>query len=241
MLAEAHEAGHILDEEQLAFLADPRIPADQAQTNIPHNATFQTEDLDTYDSDCDDLSTAQAVLMANISKTMILVSQRNAQRINSPWYDGAVISKTHVAMPVIDDEETLILEEEMDVLSELPKVSLLNASLKNLKFHLTQFDSVVKKRTTPSALEEDSVMSVSDESRVTYTEVSSPFEDLSDIGSPRADDHEYLKLPRMPDDPYVEADLQAPPSPDYVPGPEEPEQAPPSPELYSGLEAYLMI
>ncbi|GKD03730.1 hypothetical protein Tco_1178704, partial [Tanacetum coccineum] len=31
-------------------------------------------------------------------------------------------------------------------------------------------------------------------------------------------------------DPYVEADLQAPPSPDYVPGPEEPEQAPPLPD-----------
>ncbi|GJV88184.1 hypothetical protein Tco_1532122 [Tanacetum coccineum] len=46
---------------------DLGIPANQAQTIIPHNAAFQTEDLDTYDSDCDDLSTAQAVLMANIS------------------------------------------------------------------------------------------------------------------------------------------------------------------------------
>ncbi|GKF99332.1 hypothetical protein Tco_0298115, partial [Tanacetum coccineum] len=42
-----------------------------------------------------------------------------------------------------------------DVPSELPKVSLVNASLKKLKFHLTQFDTVVKKRTTPNALEED--------------------------------------------------------------------------------------
>ncbi|GJT13063.1 hypothetical protein Tco_0860105 [Tanacetum coccineum] len=66
----------------------------------------------------------------------------------------------------------------------------------------------------------------SDESGVTYTEVSSPFEGLSDIGSPRADDHEYLELPWMPEDPYVEAALQAPPSPDYVPGPEEPESTP---------------
>ncbi|GJW43716.1 hypothetical protein Tco_0072515 [Tanacetum coccineum] len=54
-------------EEQLAFLADPVIPASQAQAIIPHNAAFQTEDLDTYDSDYDGLSTAQAVLMANIS------------------------------------------------------------------------------------------------------------------------------------------------------------------------------
>ncbi|GJZ34804.1 reverse transcriptase domain-containing protein [Tanacetum coccineum] len=395
MLAEAQEAGQILDEEQLAFLADPGIPASQAQTVIPHNAAFQTEDLDTYDSDCDDLSTAQAVLMANISNygsdiisevpnsetylndmdnqsvhalqdfeqspvmdftdneissdsniipysqylqetqqatvqdtnlqaqqdSMILsvIEQMSEQMINhvNNWekankeqknesitaeeklalkeqidsleqnlskqikekeslfktftvfkneskekenkymeneidlekkikeldnivykvgqsaqtrikptlHDGAVISKTHVAMHVIDDEERLILEEDsrskmfekakdpevienkishklidyeklnsliedfetcfspqqelsaeqafwfhtfnptiepsysppviLDVPSELPKVSLVNTILKKLKFHLTQFDSVLKKMITPSALEED--------------------------------------------------------------------------------------
>ncbi|GJU34893.1 hypothetical protein Tco_1183247 [Tanacetum coccineum] len=50
---EAKEARQILDEEQLAFLVDPGIPASQAQTVIPYNAAFQTEDLDTYDSDCE--------------------------------------------------------------------------------------------------------------------------------------------------------------------------------------------
>ncbi|GJR87394.1 hypothetical protein Tco_0211405 [Tanacetum coccineum] len=79
-------------------------------------------------------------------------------------------------------------------------------------------------------------MSDSDESGVTYTEVSSPFEGLSDIGSPRADDHEYLELPGMPEDPYVEAALQTPHSPDYVTGPEEPEQTPPSPDYVPGPE-----
>ncbi|GJZ14068.1 retrovirus-related pol polyprotein from transposon TNT 1-94 [Tanacetum coccineum] len=358
MLVEAHEAGHILDEEQLAFLADPG-----------------TEDLDTYDSDCDDISNAKAVLMANISnfgsdvisevphsetylnemenqsvlamqdfeqppavditdneihidsniipkmseqminhvnnwekankehnsesvttelkrykelfktfdqrlnidlsshekmidsqmddmikeklalkeqvdsleknllkqiKEKECLSQtftvfkneskekedkymeneidlekkikeldniiykvgyqnpfylRKAQQIKPTLYDGIVISDKHVAMPVIDDEDTLILEDrsrskilfedfgkrftpqqevdaeqafwfrisnptiessnpppvKVEVPSELSKVSLVNASLKKLKFHLTQFDSVVKKRTTPDA------------------------------------------------------------------------------------------
>ncbi|GKE07185.1 hypothetical protein Tco_1399203 [Tanacetum coccineum] len=46
MLTEAQEAGQILDEEQLEFL---------------------TEDLDAYDSDCDDVSNAKAVLMDNLS------------------------------------------------------------------------------------------------------------------------------------------------------------------------------
>ncbi|GJS69499.1 retrovirus-related pol polyprotein from transposon TNT 1-94 [Tanacetum coccineum] len=68
MLAEAQEARQILDEEQLAFLADPGVPNSQAvQTIIPNNAAFQTEDLDTYDSDCDDVLNAKAILMANIS------------------------------------------------------------------------------------------------------------------------------------------------------------------------------
>ncbi|GJY11999.1 retrovirus-related pol polyprotein from transposon TNT 1-94 [Tanacetum coccineum] len=68
MLAEAQKAGQILDEEQLAFLADPRISeAPVALQIIPQNSAFQTEDLDAYDSDCDDLSSAKAIPMANLS------------------------------------------------------------------------------------------------------------------------------------------------------------------------------
>nr|GEV52787.1 hypothetical protein [Tanacetum cinerariifolium] len=68
MLTEAQEARQILDEEELAFLADLGVPDSQVvQTIVPNNDTFETEDLDTYDSDCDDASNAKAVLMANIS------------------------------------------------------------------------------------------------------------------------------------------------------------------------------
>ncbi|GKF38984.1 hypothetical protein Tco_0119045, partial [Tanacetum coccineum] len=56
-------------------------------------------------------------------------------------------------------------------------------------------------------------MSDSEDSIVTYTEISSPYEDLSDTGSPGAEGPIF----------------QDPPSPDYVPGPKKPEQAPPSP------------
>nr|GFC26040.1 hypothetical protein [Tanacetum cinerariifolium] len=43
-------------------------------------------------------------------------------------------------------------------------------------------------------------------------------------------------LPEMLEDPYVEVALQAPPSPDYMPGLEEPEQAPPLPDYIPGPE-----
>ncbi|GKA61852.1 hypothetical protein Tco_0761371 [Tanacetum coccineum] len=62
------QAGQILDEEQLAFLVDPGVLDGQAvQTIILNNAVFQTKDLDTYDSDCDDILNDHAILMANIS------------------------------------------------------------------------------------------------------------------------------------------------------------------------------
>nr|GEV47934.1 hypothetical protein [Tanacetum cinerariifolium] len=68
MLAEAREAGQILDEEQLAFFADPGILDGQAtQKTIPNTVAFQTEHLDAYDPECDDVSNVKTVLMANLS------------------------------------------------------------------------------------------------------------------------------------------------------------------------------
>nr|GFC39083.1 hypothetical protein [Tanacetum cinerariifolium] len=63
MLVKAQEAGQILDEDQLAFIADAGITEVQvAQQTIPQNLAFQTKYLDDYDSDCDDISSAKAVL-----------------------------------------------------------------------------------------------------------------------------------------------------------------------------------
>nr|GEV91311.1 hypothetical protein [Tanacetum cinerariifolium] len=65
------------------------------------------------------------------------------------------------------------------------------------------------------------------DSTITYTAVSSPFGGLSDIRSLGVDGP-----PVMPEDPYayVVAAFQAPPSPDYVPGPDHPVAASPATE-----------
>ncbi|GKE98302.1 hypothetical protein Tco_0021653 [Tanacetum coccineum] len=67
-------------------------------------------------------------------------------------------------------------------------------------------------------------MSDSEDSTVTYTTVSSPFEDGLEIGSPGVDGP-----PIMPEDPYayIMAAYQVLPSSDYIPGPEEPQSPPP--------------
>ncbi|GJS53905.1 putative reverse transcriptase domain-containing protein [Tanacetum coccineum] len=68
LLVEAQGSGKVLNEEELEFLADPGVvEGPVTQTIITHNADYQANNLDAYDSDCDDFSTAKAVLMANLS------------------------------------------------------------------------------------------------------------------------------------------------------------------------------
>ncbi|GJR92494.1 hypothetical protein Tco_0264668 [Tanacetum coccineum] len=106
MLAKAQEAGQILDEEQLAFLADPGVPDGQAvQTIIPNNAAFQTEDLDTYDSDCDDISNAQVVLMANISSygsDVISEVSHSETNLNNMENQSVLAMQDFEQSPVVD-------------------------------------------------------------------------------------------------------------------------------------------
>nr|GEW94663.1 integrase, catalytic region, zinc finger, CCHC-type, peptidase aspartic, catalytic [Tanacetum cinerariifolium] len=57
-----------LPPEELAFLADPGIAeAQTTQNGITHNAAYQSDDLDGYDSDCDEINTAKISLMTNLS------------------------------------------------------------------------------------------------------------------------------------------------------------------------------
>nr|GEX65018.1 hypothetical protein [Tanacetum cinerariifolium] len=58
----------VFKQEELAFLADPRIAKGQAtKTVITHNVAYQADDLDAYDSDCDEFNTVKVALMANLS------------------------------------------------------------------------------------------------------------------------------------------------------------------------------
>ncbi|GJZ01334.1 hypothetical protein Tco_0519295 [Tanacetum coccineum] len=68
LLVETQGNGKVLTKEEWEFLADPGIAEGPvSQSVITHNAAYQVDNLDAYDSDCDEISTAKAVLMANLS------------------------------------------------------------------------------------------------------------------------------------------------------------------------------
>ncbi|GJY69636.1 hypothetical protein Tco_0472618 [Tanacetum coccineum] len=284
--------GKVLNEEELEFLANLGVAEGPVtQTVITHNAAYQVDDLDAYDFDCDDFSTAKAVLIANLSSygsnvlsevphsenthtdmlnqsvqemsyseqthlvnypeteitsdsniipySQYLLETQNAavQDTNSSaqqdamilsvfeqlsnqvtncnkvnkdnlianefvsaelnglmLYDGNAIAKETNMISIADSKETLMLEEEsrskmllkqnfvkrfvpqqelsdeqalhpntdqsasshvkIEAPREIPKVSMVNTSLKKLKYHLDRFDNVVKKWITPDALTE---------------------------------------------------------------------------------------
>nr|GEU64706.1 retrovirus-related Pol polyprotein from transposon TNT 1-94 [Tanacetum cinerariifolium] len=171
---------------------------------ITNNAAYQVDDLDAYDSDCNEINSAKIALMANLShyrsdnlaekeesrnidrelalekhvnELNNIVFKRNqsaqtAQQLEPKLYDGNVIQKTN-AIVIRDSEETLMLEDErfvphtelsaekafwsqnsrnseepnlsisttiVEVPTELSKVSMVNSSLKKLKFHLASID-----------------------------------------------------------------------------------------------------
>ncbi|GJS60063.1 integrase, catalytic region, zinc finger, CCHC-type containing protein [Tanacetum coccineum] len=53
-------------------------------TVITHNAAYQAEDLDAYDSDCDELNTAKVALMANLNIKTASPYLKTASQYNDP-------------------------------------------------------------------------------------------------------------------------------------------------------------
>nr|GFB78307.1 hypothetical protein [Tanacetum cinerariifolium] len=68
LLVQAQANRQVLQEEELYFLADPGMAESSNNQNvITTNAAYQADDLDAYDSNCDEINSAKIALMANLS------------------------------------------------------------------------------------------------------------------------------------------------------------------------------
>nr|GEU83952.1 hypothetical protein [Tanacetum cinerariifolium] len=251
LLVQAQANEQILHEEELEFLADPGIAETQStQYVITNNAAYQADDLDAYDSDCDEINSAKIALMANLShygsdhlaednknvneiltaelerykdQVRILKEQNNVDKASESCAHSLEINNLkHTIFEhlkekesseqmvtllkndfqkeesrnidrelALEKQETLMLEDDshskmlqkqkdpmmsekkvnttpnfgnseepnlsssaaiVEVPKELPKVSMVNSSLKKLKFYLANFDVVVKERTTATTI-----------------------------------------------------------------------------------------
>nr|GFB63503.1 hypothetical protein [Tanacetum cinerariifolium] len=61
--------GRVLQEEELEFLVDPGTPKSSSnQIVVTNNAAYQADDLNAYDSDCDEINSAKIALIENLSQ-----------------------------------------------------------------------------------------------------------------------------------------------------------------------------
>ncbi|GJU25170.1 retrovirus-related pol polyprotein from transposon TNT 1-94 [Tanacetum coccineum] len=106
-----------------------------------------------YSIDCGELNSAKVALMANLSHygSDALVEVHNHDNMNNNAVNQAVQNSVNSSEPTLSIRPT-----NVEVPKELPKVSMVNTSLKKLKHHLANFDVVVKERTTPTAITEGS-------------------------------------------------------------------------------------
>ncbi|GKF07231.1 hypothetical protein Tco_0041455, partial [Tanacetum coccineum] len=115
LLVQAQANGQILHDEELAFLADPGTTEGQAtQTVITHNAAYQADDLDAYDSDCDELNTAKVALMANLSHygSDALAKVQNLDNVdNNMINQGAQVIPSSKQSNVVTYSETEITSD----------------------------------------------------------------------------------------------------------------------------------
>nr|GEX09062.1 hypothetical protein [Tanacetum cinerariifolium] len=147
LLVQAQANGQVLHEEELKFLANPGISETHSTYYVvTNNAAYQADDLDAYDSDCDEINSAKIALMANLShygSDNLAETELSAKQ--AFWSRYSVNSEE----PNLSSSTTIV-----EVPKELPKVSMVNSSLKKLKFHLASFHVVVKERTTATAITE---------------------------------------------------------------------------------------
>ncbi|GKD52724.1 hypothetical protein Tco_1281700 [Tanacetum coccineum] len=93
-------SGKVLNEEELEFLADPGVAEGPVtQMVITHNATYQADDLDAYDSDCDNFSSTNAILMVKLSKNEITSDS------NIILYSQYLLETQNVAVQDINSSE----------------------------------------------------------------------------------------------------------------------------------------
>ncbi|GJS83451.1 retrovirus-related pol polyprotein from transposon TNT 1-94 [Tanacetum coccineum] len=115
LLVQAQAGGQALTEEEIAFLADPGLPDVQtSQTVITHNAAYQADDLDAYDSDCDELNSAKIALMANLSRngSDALTEVHNQDNLN---YDLFTQSEQIMTSSVQSND---VSQSETDIISD---------------------------------------------------------------------------------------------------------------------------
>ncbi|GJR62062.1 hypothetical protein Tco_1504224 [Tanacetum coccineum] len=149
LLVQAQASSQILHEEELTFFANPGILGGHAtQTIITHNVAYQADDLDAYDSDCDELNTAKVPLMANLSQ-----------------YGSDALSKVHNHDNVNNDMTNQVVQampssEQSNIVNHLETKITSDSNIIPYSQYLIESQQVAVQNSNSFAQQDDLILSV---------------------------------------------------------------------------------
>nr|GEU36108.1 uncharacterized mitochondrial protein AtMg00810-like [Tanacetum cinerariifolium] len=125
LLAQALESGTVLDEEQMAFLADngdtvTTVATGQGSRELTIPSIFQTGDLDAFDSDCDEAPSASVVLMAKLSaydSDVLLEVPSHDINLDNNVFDNIVQELQYSDQPPFIDDSNIETTSDSNVIS----------------------------------------------------------------------------------------------------------------------------
>ncbi|GJX90102.1 retrovirus-related pol polyprotein from transposon TNT 1-94 [Tanacetum coccineum] len=104
------------------------------------------------------IKNTSAIVIPDSEETLMLAEESRSKMLLKQKDPMMLEKKVNTTPNFVNSPEPTFSSRptKVEVLKELPKVSMVNTSLKKLKYHLAGFDVVVKERTTPTAITEGS-------------------------------------------------------------------------------------
>nr|GFD01718.1 hypothetical protein [Tanacetum cinerariifolium] len=136
-------------EEELDFLADPGTAESSTnQTVVTINAAYQADDLDAYDSDCDELNSEKVALMGNLS----YYGLDNLAEVNNQNYMPNHLIPQEMQVPSTSEQSTILAQSNTESTSDSNIISY------SKYMNESQYNTV--QNSTLHALEDDLILSM---------------------------------------------------------------------------------
>nr|GEZ38296.1 hypothetical protein [Tanacetum cinerariifolium] len=129
LLVQAQANGQVLQEEELEFLADPGTTESSRNQNVvTTNATYQADDLDAYDSDCDELNSTKIALIANLSH----YGSENLEEVSNQDNRTNHVIHQEMQVPSTSEQSTILTQSNTEIIINCTKINHDNKQVNKL-------------------------------------------------------------------------------------------------------------
>nr|GFB98280.1 hypothetical protein [Tanacetum cinerariifolium] len=158
LLVQAQANGQILQEEELEFLTDLGTTESSSNQNVATtNATYQADDLDVYDSDCNEINSAKIALMANLSH----YGSDNLAEVNNQDNRTNHLIPEEMQVPLTSEQSTILTQSNTEITNDSNIISY------SQYMNESQYNTV--QNSTLPALQDDHILSLIEQLKTQVT------------------------------------------------------------------------